>query len=174
MYFSVDHYRPYVRFPKLKCDYENLYYCCITCNSHKNHYWPRDKSSDPFVIAPCSHEMAMHLRFNEESGLVEAKSGDGEFTIDLLQLNDEEVVRYRQKLFRMVKLCVDEIAKCRSQLRGLEKRHKKGKVDQATYDQAKAILSQDIEDFTLDMHSFTGELPLPLLPTRRLGVNLVA
>jgi hypothetical protein len=174
MYFSVDHYRPYVRFPKLKCDYENLYYCCITCNSHKNKYWPREKSKDPLVIAPCSHEMSAHLRFSEESGIVEAKSVEGDFTINLLQLNDDEVVRYRQRLLRMVKLCVDEIATCRSQLRGLEKRYKKGKIDRAAYDQAKAMLSQNINDITADMHSFTGELPLPLLPTRRLGVSLMA
>lgn len=67
--FGVDHYRPkgIPRFASLICDYANLYYCCGNCNSRKNNDWPFDEKAGPYVVNPCDHEMAAHLRFDAKT-----------------------------------------------------------------------------------------------------------
>lgn len=93
--YGADHYRPKKYFPALSTTYSNLFYCCNPCNSRKRSYWADDKpASSLFIPNPCDHEMFRHLRF--KSAIVETKSPQGKFTEDFLDLNEPDVVRYRE------------------------------------------------------------------------------
>jgi hypothetical protein len=94
--FGIDHYRPKARFPELSATYTNLFYCCNACNSRKGDFWPTRELDElgVFVPNPCDHVMWDHLRYREAS--VEARSDAGEFTLELLDINDREFVEYRE------------------------------------------------------------------------------
>ena len=111
-FFTVDHYRPKgdARFAALICDYENLYYCCHHCNSRKGSYWPLDEKKGPFVVVPCDHKMSDHLWFNNKTGEVEKRSTYGEFTIELLQLNEAPLVQWRKAAVLTLNLYESELA----------------------------------------------------------------
>lgn len=109
--FGVDHYRPKSRFPALANVYANLFYCCNPCNRRKGDYWPA-KGSRNVVPNPCDHEMFSHLRF--EGATVRARSRPGQFTSDLLDLNDPSAVSFRQ-------FVLDVIAQSEDFLQGAER-----------------------------------------------------
>ncbi len=97
-HFGVDHYRPQKYFPELTTDWENLYYCCNSCNSRKG-AWPRtrdwpDEEREPFIPNPCEHVMSEHLQF---AGLeVQAHTPSGALTAAMLSLNHEHAIAHRQ------------------------------------------------------------------------------
>ncbi len=174
--FSVDHYRPkgVRRFAHLVCDYDNLYYCCGSCNSRKNDYWPLDEKAGPFVVAPCEHEMAYHLRFNSTSGMVEARTPEGKHTEELLQLNDTATVQYRLGTLRTVRMYSVEISEQEQQLKDVALLFREGKITQKQHDEETQSIRDEIDDLRRTMQAYSGELPLPPLPRQRLGVSLVA
>lgn len=99
--FGADHYRPQQKFPHLSNIYENLYYCCNACNSRKGAYWPTpDRTSIEFIPNPCDHEMFRHLRYKQ--ALVESRSRAGEFTAELLGLNDVAEVKFRENILHLI------------------------------------------------------------------------
>jgi hypothetical protein len=99
--YGADHYRPKNRFPHLENDYKNLFYCCNQCNSRKREHWPApDRITKDFVPNPCDHEMYQHLRYRQ--AVVESKSDAGKFTIDLLDLNSDNEVAYRENMLHMI------------------------------------------------------------------------
>ena len=99
--FGVEHYRPKERFPGLECTYSNLYYCCNDCNSRKGEYWPsRGYEKTRFIPNPCDHVMFDHVRFSGTQ--VAFRTLAGRTMVDLLQLNDREVVEYRQFMMDML------------------------------------------------------------------------
>jgi hypothetical protein len=105
--FGADHYRPKTLFPKLEVVYSNLFYCCNPCNSRKRDYWPTEENINrKFIPNPCEHEMFRHLRFNLAE--VEGRSLAGNFTSELLDLNDPEVVKYRETILHMIELALSK------------------------------------------------------------------
>jgi len=102
--FGVDHYRPKKHFDELRCTYSNLFYACNPCNRRKDEFWA-DDASEKFIPNPCDHVMFDHLRFVGAS--VEAHSVAGEWTIDLLDLNEEASVLFRENIITLVKLASD-------------------------------------------------------------------
>ncbi len=174
--FSVDHYRPkgIPRFANLVCAYENLYYCCGTCNSRKNDYWPLDEKQGPFVVAPCEHEMAAHLRFNGTTGLVESRTAEGEHTTELLQLNDAATVQWRVGTLRTVRMYATEIEEQGNLLKAAARLLREGKISQAQFADEEKAIHAELEELHRIMQSYTGDLPLPPLPKQRLGVQLLA
>lgn len=64
--FHIDHFVPKKKYSHLTNDYNNLIYCCPTCNLGKSDDWP---SGDPLIsfignsgyIDPCSTEYYIHL-----------------------------------------------------------------------------------------------------------------
>lgn len=106
--FGVDHYRPKSVFPELATVYENLFYCCNSCNSRKRSYWPaKGDEVKLFVPNPCDHEMYKHLRFKDD--VVEGKSTAGEFTVKLLDLNEPTVVSYRQSVTQLIEAMLAQL-----------------------------------------------------------------
>lgn len=172
--FGVDHYRPkgIPRFANLVCEYENLYYCCGSCNSRKNDYWPLDEGKGPFVVAPCEHEMAAHLRFDGVTGLVEHRTVEGEHTAELLQLNDAAIVQWRLGTLQTVRLYAKEIERQHRALKAVTRLLREGKMSQAQFDDESERIQESLEGLRRTMQSFTGESPLPPLPQRRFGVPL--
>ena len=120
--FGVDHYQPKGRFPKLEVEYRNLYYSCNPCNSRKKEFWPStsQRRRGIFIPNPCDHRMFEHLRFRGER--VARHSEAGHWTKELLDLNDPEVVSYRQFMHDMIAQCQGRLAELRKTLRDIDGR----------------------------------------------------
>jgi hypothetical protein len=173
--FGVDHYRPksIPRFASLVCNYENLYYCCGNCNSRKNNDWPLDEKVGPYIVNPCDHAMAAHLRFDAKTGKVVARTPYGEHTEELLQLNDNAVVQYRLSTLTTVRLFSAEIDQLEHQLKALAGQLQAGTVSQTEYEVEEQNINQDLADLSYTLQTHTGQLPLPPLRKMRLGVSLI-
>jgi hypothetical protein len=106
--FGVDHYRPASRFPDLLCTYANLFYSCNVCNRLKRDFWPDEQkwTNGLFLPNPCDHLMSEHLQYTGASVLPASRAG--ELAIDLLLLNDESVIGYREFILRSIERCLAE------------------------------------------------------------------
>ena len=119
--FGVDHYRPLSKFPRLDCEYENLFYACNTCNWRKGHFWPEpQQAAEEFIPNPCDHRMAEHLRF--EGARVESVTSTGRFVIAMLFLNHPTQIEYRDFILRSIDRCLREQTDLRSILAQLDAR----------------------------------------------------
>ncbi|MBX7086174.1 MAG: HNH endonuclease [Leptospirales bacterium] len=105
--FGVEHYLPKSTHPELELEYSNLYYACNSCNSLKGDLVP---TRDLFIPNPCDHIMWDHLRCWQYH--VEGRSQAGRFTIELLNLNNDERMMFR-------KAVIDSIAAVRHKLASL-------------------------------------------------------
>lgn len=171
--FSVDHYRPQgiPRFKNLVCAYGNLYYCCRSCNSRKNKYWPENEKKGPYIVAPCEHEMAAHLRFNSGTGQVEPKTLDGSYTEELLQLNDIATVQYRIGALKVVQMCSVGILEQEHQLKAVSRLLREGKISQSQFNVEEQSIRLELQTLRDLLQSTTGEKPLRSLT--RVGVSLL-
>ncbi|RQM44438.1 hypothetical protein EHZ19_28750 [Paraburkholderia bannensis] len=105
--FGVDHYRPKEDFPALIVSYPNLFYCCNTCNSHKSRYWPESALQlMRFIPNPCDHIMFEHMKFVGYE--VVPRTSAGRWTVDLLDLNDPEVVAFREFIVETIERYVED------------------------------------------------------------------
>lgn len=172
--FGVDHYRPkgVRRFAHLACEYNNLFYCCPSCNSRKKDYWPSNEVKGLYVVNPCDYPMASHIRFDAKSGRMEGRSPHGEHTIDLLQLNDDETVTYRRVAVRTIEALDREISEITRQRKSIEKLFRASRISAADYELELKEIDNDLGvlQSALDMHS--GTLPLKSPAKKRLGVSL--
>ncbi len=80
--------------------------------------------------------MTDHVRFDSVSGRVVHKTKHGEQTVDLLQLNCEELVAFRKSHILMVKLANDALSSCNEQLKKLHSKLKREQISQANFDLA--------------------------------------
>jgi uncharacterized protein (TIGR02646 family) len=172
--FGVDHYRPksIPRFATLECDYTNLYYCCSSCNSRKKADWPADEANGPYVVNPCDHQMADHIRFNAQNGEMEVRDAWGAHTRDLLQLNEPQTVSLRKSHLHIARLCGQEVADLAKQLKALQKQLAKGQIAQATYAAEAQALQSDISAASQLLDVVIGGTPLDPLRKTRLGVQV--
>jgi hypothetical protein len=85
--FSCDHVIPQVVAPSKVCDYDNLVYACVRCNSLK-----RDDS----VLNPCEVALAQHIEVLT-SGEFRPLTADGTSHIRVLKLNDANLVDWRRR-----------------------------------------------------------------------------
>jgi hypothetical protein len=91
--FSIDHLLPRSAQggEELECDYTNLVYSCMTCNSL------RGVSS--LVLNPNLHAFHDHLKVDEGMGEIQGLSPLGDLTIEKLQLNHPRCIRQRRRSF---------------------------------------------------------------------------
>lgn len=173
--FSVDHYRPksIARFSGLINDYANLYYCCGSCNSRKNDYWPLDESKGPHVVSPCEFAMADHIRFNSTTGVFDFRSKHGEHTIELLQLNDQSLINWRKQTLFLTNKINSDIVVEKKFIVELNDLLTKKKITQQQYDNELKRAEDNIEMLKNSVNSLTGQTPLPPLRKIRLGVKLI-
>ena len=148
--FGVDHYRPKSLFHSLVAEYSNLYYCCNSCNSNKNDYWPSEKLADaPYIPNPCDHVMFQHLRF--EGAEVKSVTSDGEFTRELLDLNDPNIVEWREYVLRSIGRINDELLRNAKLHKKVVEKFRSGKLSKTDADEkiqylmnSKALLERDL------------------------------
>lgn len=173
--FGIDHYKPkgLQKFANLICDYSNLYYCCGSCNSRKNDYWPTDENAGPFIVAPCEHEMALHLRFNSKTGQIESRTVNGSHTVELLQLNEVATVQYRLTTLRIVDSFTAEVEKQEKLLKDVTRLFRNGKITQAQFDFEEQNIKEELKILHLTIQQHSGELALPPLRKVCLGISLM-
>ncbi len=87
--FSVDHVVPQQLASDRICDYENLVYACVRCNSCKQAVLLPD---------PCATGYANLLRVREEDGVAEGLTPEGMRLVEVLLLNHARAVAWRQRL----------------------------------------------------------------------------
>lgn len=92
--FAVEHFRPKKLFPRLKCDYSNLYYACNSCNDFKGARWPtRSQQACGYeFVDPCQSAISVHLGFDASTGAATPRTIAGRYTSDHLNL-DRELLR---------------------------------------------------------------------------------
>jgi hypothetical protein len=92
--FAVEHIVPQVERPDLICDYGNLGYACLRCNSLKLNL----KTLDPSKTV-----LGEHLRF-EPDGSVAARTDEGRDFILLFHLDDEPATAVRREKLLILRL----------------------------------------------------------------------
>lgn len=124
--FGVDHYRPKKHFPHLATEYFNLFYSCNRCNTLKRDFWPspKNEAEGRFVPNPCEHVMFDHLRYR--GGDVDANSNAGEWTIDLLLLNDTLAVTFREAYIKALDLMSSQLTASKATAAEAERQLAKG------------------------------------------------
>jgi hypothetical protein len=83
--------------PARICDYENLVYACLRCNSNKKDVL----LSDPTRI-PLSECLSI-----DDDGTISALNAEGADLIDGLHLNDSPVIDTRKKYLKLLKLKIE-------------------------------------------------------------------
>lgn len=91
--FSVDHVEPQVSAPERVCDYTNLVYACLTCNSSKR---------DQRLPDPCAIGYAALLLVRVD-GQINGVTPDGQAMIDKLALNHQRLREFRCRLFSLLR-----------------------------------------------------------------------
>ncbi len=167
--YSVDHFRPKGRpaFAHLVNDYSNLYYCCPPCNSRKRDYWP-GSLSEPRVVNPCDEVMTDHLRFDAGSGAFTSHSQHGDHMLELLQLNDEDVVKFRRAAMANARLLQRRLDEAEIEMRQLHRDLTLGRISEADHTRDIGELAADMADLAEAMKLVTGKKKLPSLPRRGL------
>jgi len=92
---TIDHYRPLTKGGTDEPD--NLIYACYKCNQYKHNFWPDDQHvlQAQRVLHPLVDVLSLHIRMNEQTGLLEPITLEGQFHITLLRLNRPQLVRHR-------------------------------------------------------------------------------
>ncbi len=116
--FGADHFRPRSIFPDLEFEYPNLYYCCNQCNRYKGATWPDDDEvAGGFQFAEtCVCDPFIQHFIKQKAGTLSAVTPAGEYTLDNLRLNCEELVRFRTRRAQIQGL----IERCLGKLRDPE------------------------------------------------------
>lgn len=120
--FGVEHYKPKEEFPELEWEYDNLFYACNCCNSRKGDSWPTETQlrNNIFVPNPCEHTMFEHLKF--DGATVEVRSEAGIYTAELLELNDDVSVRFREIIICVIKETINNLRLTKNTISKLEKK----------------------------------------------------
>lgn len=90
--FSADHIVPRSHDPALAFQYDNLLYACVRCNSFRR---------DIPMLDPTAEAIGDHLSVDGE-GTVHALTPHGQFIIDVLQLNSDDLIKRRRYCRRIL------------------------------------------------------------------------
>lgn len=158
--FGVEHYRPKKLFPQLECEYTNLLYCCPSCNRRKGAYWPTPtRLLLDFVPNPCDHVMWEHMKF--VSAKVEARTPAGEFTVRLLDLNDDRTVAWRGTVIRLAERQRQRIAEVERRVaRIMMQRDQLPRHDDSKVESILAQLQGALDLLRMDLAMLDGSAPI--------------
>ncbi len=92
--FSVEHVVPQSLAPERACDYENLVYACLRCNSFKQ----ATRLPDPCTIA-----YGLLLRVHDD-GTVGGLTVEGNRLVETLLLNAPDAVEFRRRMLAALRL----------------------------------------------------------------------
>lgn len=85
---QLDHFEAQVRAPGLKATYNNLLYLCPACNLLKG---------EAELPDPCGMSLHECLKIDAD-GRISASCSDGHRIIEVLELDDDRVVRHRRRI----------------------------------------------------------------------------
>lgn len=172
--FGVDHYRPkgLSQFAALVNHYPNLFYCCGLCNSRKGNYWPANEKTGPLIVNPCDFDMASHLKFDSKSCQVLPDGLHGQFTEELLELNDADLVNYRKNTLITLGLLDGKIRSLKAEKLVLAKSHEAGKITAAELVALLADVDQELQDFEQAAAAQSGAAPVTPVPATKLGFDM--
>lgn len=92
--FGVDHVIPQCISKSKICDYDNLVYACLRCNSQK---------SDSSLLDPCEEAYGVHLQVDQQ-GMINSLTAQGAILIDFLLLNKPDKVEYRRRILQLLSM----------------------------------------------------------------------
>lgn len=92
--FGSDHVIPQSVSKSRICDYDNLVYACLRCNSQK---------SDFSLLDSCEEAYGTHLQVDQQ-GMITALTAQGAILIDFLLLNKPDRVEYRRHILRLLSI----------------------------------------------------------------------
>ena len=115
---ELDHFKP--RSAGGNHEFENLVYCCPTCNRLKGDFWSNDVLSEKRLLHPKHDDLTKHLLL-EQNGLFTALTKIGEFHLMRLRLNRPPLVALRRARAENAKLR-EELARARTAQRLLYER----------------------------------------------------
>jgi HNH endonuclease len=100
--FELDHFRPKYLFLEKEQDFYNLYYSCHPCNMIKHDSWPPEdlEARGITFVDLCQDDFQTHFKILEDctwDGITES----GRYTIEMLRLNREHLVKARRFLKRL-------------------------------------------------------------------------
>ena len=172
IHFSVDHYRPKAlpEFKHLECEYSNLYYCCLNCNSRKSDYWP--KKDEPRIANPCDDIMVSHLKLNPRTAVYEPRTADGRQMAKLLQLNEPEKVEFRKTTLTQVAALQVAHSQLGDDVKKVEQLFQEKKISKGDYEREILELQDQRVDLANAIERQTGTRPPPRLPRQRNGIKL--
>lgn len=93
--FSADHFVSKVIDPSRECDYENLVYACVRCNSFKQ--------TKILFLDPARVAFSEHFRVKDD-GHIEGLSQEARDLIDFLHLDESPAIDVRQEVLRVLRL----------------------------------------------------------------------
>jgi len=106
--FAIDHFVPAMNQPDASAEYENLLYCCVTCNGVKG---------SRSVPDPLSTLWEQSVRVDAD-GILHAETTDAAHLIELLDLNQPRKVEFRSTWIAVVSLSQRHDAELRRRLMG--------------------------------------------------------
>ena len=159
--FGADHYRPKSKFPELETDYINLFYACNGCNRRKGTFWPTDMQLKvgELIPNPCDYVMFRHLRYQHVT--VEPRTHTGNFAVDLLMLNSEDSLKYRELMLYVVKSLEEDIQRSRNMISKLKDRIAKSPENASELEEEITATQNDIEKFEDKLMRVLGQKPVP-------------
>ena len=91
-----EHIKPRAKFPKLSMNYNNLLASCKgkTCGEKKDRLY-----DEILFVSPLSEDCETHFRYLQ-NGEIKGLTDAGRFTIELLNLNEENLRKSRETLFK--------------------------------------------------------------------------
>jgi hypothetical protein len=116
--------------------------------------------------------MSQHLRFDAISGLVTTRSKFGEYTEELLQLNEGTLIEFRKSTQAILKMSMKELTLLKDQLNQLSKLLQENRVSQNDFNEACKDINAEIITTEVLIQGYSGTKELPAIRANRLGVIL--
>lgn len=108
---DIDHFEPIARNPLRTFDWLNHLLACSVCNSgNKSDSFPVDANNRPLLVDPTAEDPFDHLRLTLSLGVYTALTIKGEVTIEVCDLNNENLTHGRQCARSVVEACVSRWA----------------------------------------------------------------
>lgn len=116
----LDHFEPLALAPDRTFDWQNLVQACDICDSHhKRDRFRSDAGDRP--VDPTAEDPSRHLGFLP-SGAIDAKTGRGSWTVELLGLDRQQLAVGRQMRWLSLRLLIPEYASLQASGRPSEAR----------------------------------------------------
>jgi hypothetical protein len=97
--FHLDHFLPAVAHPEVITTYDNLLYCCVTCNAAKGHFRVPD---------PTRTLLAASVSVQADGSLL-ASTPEAVYLIEHLGLNRPRYCEFRRLWMRIVAACATDV-----------------------------------------------------------------